>query len=423
MRRVRRLQDESGSALVAGIMILMIISMLGVVVLQTANVETHQTATERAGEQAFNIAESTLEAEASLIEVSWPTTSAGAYPVCTQASTSSSKCPQGSISSGFSTAGYASATWSVQLIDNDVTGVADSSYYSDAILTNNQLAHWDFNGDNKLWIRADATISGQHRIVVASIGRQTTVVTLPQSVVTSGGLSTSNNGNKVIIEAKDPTSGLSGSVDLRCGTANLTPSNNDPCAGWDPGKGQLDPPSVLQTAYADPTTPYQTLSSGTLEQLRESAKAANTYYPQPGVPCPPYGAPGLVFIESGACSYDGTGGVPWGTDNSPAAIIDASGTLTFGANVTFTGVVYMADLQGSSPSSGACLGAQQNNVLTLSGGGAIHGGLFIDRCGTVNAGDKSFDIVYDVKAFGGVATYATPSLEQNTFRVLGNGGH
>src|SRR5205807_89282 len=160
---------------------------------------------------------------------------------------------------------FASATWSTQVIDDNVGGVTDSNYYSEAILTNNQLAHWDSNGDNKLWLRADATIRGQHRVVVASIGRQSNVVSLPQAVVTSGGVFTSNNGNKVIIEAKDPNSGLSGSVDLRCGTSTTAASfNNNTCDGWDPKQGQLDPPSVVTTGYVDPSRTYQTLSNGVL---------------------------------------------------------------------------------------------------------------------------------------------------------------
>lgn len=402
----------------------MIISMLGAVVLQSANVQSHQTAAERAGEQAFNLAESALEAEASLLQNSWPSTAAGAYPVCTQASTSSATCPQGSVSTGFSGtyagAAFGSATWSVQVIDDNVTGVADANYYKDAILTNTGLAHWDSNSDNKLWLRADATILGQHRIAVASIGRQQNVVSLPQAVVTSGGVWTSNNGNKVIIEAKDPNSGLSGSVDLRC---SGTPQYQSTCAGWDPTKGQLDPPSVVQTSYTDPTAGYQTLTNGVIDGLRRTAQSSGTYYNNA---CPPYGAGGVLFVENtppGGCSYPGTGGVPWGSDSTPATLVVANGTLSFGANVNFYGIVYMVNEQGTIPAPGQqCSTAQQNVVFTVNGGGAIHGGLFVDKCGTVNAGDKAFDIVYDVKAFGGVKTYAPPSLALNTFKIVGNSG-
>lgn len=428
-RRFRMLQEESGSALVAGIMILAIISMLAAVVAQGTIVQSHQTGKERAGEMSFNLAESALEAEASLLQNAWPSSSATAYPVCTQASTGSSTCPQGSISAGFSTtyagAGFASPTWSVQVIDDDVTGVADSSYYSDSILSNGGLAHWDSNSDNRLWIRADATIGGQHRTIVASIGRQTNVVSLPQAVITSGGISTSNNGKKVIIEATDSSgSGLTGDVNVRCDSP-ATPgfSQNNNCDGWDPKQGQLDPASAYQIGYQDPSNNFQTLSNGVLEELRRSAQAAGTYYG--AGQCPAYGATGLLFVEntpSGGCTYQGTAGVPWGSDASPVALVIANGTLTFGANVNFYGVVYMADGQETSvPASGSnCTDSGlQNTVFTVQGGGSIHGGLFVDKCGTVDAGDEAFDIVYDVKAFGGVKTYATPTLALNTFKIVG----
>ena len=102
IRRLRMVQDESGSALIAGIMILTIITMLGVVIAQAANVTSHQTGNERSGEMAFNVAESALEAEASLLENTWPSSSGTAFPVCTQGSTTSATCPQGSISAGYS---------------------------------------------------------------------------------------------------------------------------------------------------------------------------------------------------------------------------------------------------------------------------------------------------------------------------------
>ena len=95
--------------------------------------------------------------------------------------------------------------------------------------------------------------------------------------------------------------------------------------------------------------------------------------------------------------------------------------MTFSANLNFYGVIYMVNAQGTVPTSGTtCTSAQQSTVFTVSGGGSLHGGLFVGGCGTVDAGDKAFDIQYDVKAFGGISTWATPSLAENTFRVLGN---
>jgi Tfp pilus assembly protein PilX len=419
MNRLRPLREQSGSALITAVMILMIIMMLGAVVLDAADVQTHQTGHERAGEMAFSLAESSLDAEASLLESNWPTSSASAYPVCTQNSTASSTCPVGSITAGYNTtyagAGFGSPTWSTQVIDDNVTGVADPNYYSDAILNSTQLQHYDYNADNKLWIRASATIGGQTRTAVAEIGRQSQVIKLPETVVTSGGIVTTNNGNKVIIEAKDPNSGLTGSVSLRC---SGTPSYGSSCAGWDPTQGQLDPAGAYQTSYTDPSGNYQTLSGATIDALRQTAEMNGTYYP--AGQCPPLGQAGVLFIENANCSYTGSGTTNWNSDSAPGAIVVATGTLTFSANINFYGILYLANGQGTVPASGACTSAQQNTVFTVQGGGSIHGGIFVDKCGVVNAGDAQYDIIYDTAAFGGFKSYATPSLAQNTFRIISN---
>jgi hypothetical protein len=396
---------------------------MGAVAIQAADVQSHQTAHERAGEAGFNVAESALDAENTALAPAWPARSTSAWAVCTQASTTSSTCPQGGISTGYSTtyAGsvYKSPTWSVQLIDDNVSGVADANYYSDSILTNGGLAHYDSNGDGKLWIRASATIAGQTRTVVSLVTRQSFVVDLPQNVLTSGGVTTSNNGNKIIIEAKDPSSGLTGTLDVRCGNSSTTPSRGSSCAGWDASHGQLDPAGAYATGYIDPTTPYQTLSNGEIEALRESAASSGTYYA--AGTCPTEFTTGVLFIENANCSYTGNGN--WNSDAAPGAIVVASGTLTVTGGVAFYGVIYMADGQGSVPSSPPCTSSQQNAVFVVQGSASIHGGLFIDKCGTAtvgSSGNANLNLQYDTTAFGGLRAYSTPSLALSTFRVLGN---
>ncbi len=416
MKRISFAAQESGSALIAGVIVLMVIMLMGAVAIQAADVQTHQTAHERAGEAAFNVAESALDAENAALAQAWPASSATAWPACTQASTTSSTCPQAGISTGYSTtyAGsvYKSPTWSVQVIDDNVSGVADPNFYSDSILTNAGLAHYDANGDGKLWLRASATIAGQTRTLVSLVTRQSFVVDLPQNTLTSGGVITSNNGNKILIESKDPVSGLVGLVALRC---NGSPARGASCAGWDPGHGQLDPAGSYQVNYTDPTGAYQTLSNGEIEALRLSAQSSGTYYPT-GT-CPPAGQAGVLFVENANCSY--TGGT-WDSDSSPGAFIVASGSLTISGNADFYGIVYMANGQGTVPSSGACTSAQQDAVFTLHGNATLHGGLFIDKCGTAAVGESGTDLIYDTKAFAGLHTYATPSLALSTFRLLGN---
>jgi hypothetical protein len=349
--------------------------------------------------------------------------------VCRQSSTTSSTCPESAIAEGFNRtyAGsvYKSPTWSVQLVDDNVSGVADANYYADSILSNAGLAHYDSNGDNKFWIRASATIAGQTRTVVSQVSRQSYVVDLPQNVITSGGVITNNNGNKIIIEAKDSTSGLSGTVAVRCNPAGNppTPTYRDPCAGWDPKHGQLDPASNYTLGYTDPTASYQTLSTSEIDALRQSAEFGGTYY-SAGT-CPTFGTAGVLFVENADCSY--TSNAQWGSDTNPVAIIVAQGTLTINASKIY-GIIYMANGQGTAPTNGVCASTSppQNTVVTIGGSGAIHGGLFIDRCGTAAVGDKGgdngFDIAYDTAVFNGFRTYASPSLALSTFRVIGNNG-
>jgi Tfp pilus assembly protein PilX len=408
--------EERGFALVTSIIVLAIVLTLGLVALQITDVQTHQTGNEVRGEAAFNMAESALDAEASQLQLSWPTAAPG-YPACNQASTAGTGCPGTSLTSSFNSAysgpQFANPVWSTQVID-DANG---PSYYADSLA--GTAPSYDSNGDDKLWIRAEATVGGQRRIVVAQMLRQVVVVNLPQNVITSGGLHTSNNGNKIIIEAKDPNSGLTGGVALRCGTASTQPTYGDTCAGWDPKQGQLDPAGAYQTAYTDPGGAYQALSNATIQSLRNTAVLNGTDYP-PGQ-CPQYGATGVLFVESADCTYSGTGGQPWGTDATPVMLIIANGTLTFGANVDFTGIIYMVNGQGTTPAPGQqCSAAQWNQVFTVQGGGALHGALFVDKCGTVDAGDKAFDIDYDTNAFKSARAYATPALAKNTFRIVPN---
>jgi hypothetical protein len=245
------------------------------------------------------------------------------------------------------------------------------------------------------------------------------VVDLPQNVLTAGGVQTGNNGNKIIIEAKDSSSGLTGTADVRCNPSNGSPKWRDFCAGWDPAHGQLDPSGAYQLNYVDPITNFQSVSEGTIEALRQSAQYGNTYYSSGN--CPPEYQSGVLFIENANCSYSGNGST-WNSDASPGAIVVANGTLSFNG-LAYYGVVYMVNGQGTTPSSGECTTAQQNSVFSAQGRADIHGGLFIDKCGTATIGDSggsNLNLQYDTTAFGGLRVYQQPALALSTFRVIGN---
>jgi Tfp pilus assembly protein PilX len=427
MRTFKRLQDDSGSALVAGIIILFIILGLGLAALSQADVQSHQTGHEASGEAAFNMAEGALDAEADLLEQSWPSASTS---TCNQSSTAGTFCPGTTLTNSFATtyAGkwFNNPTWSVKILDN--SSPETSNYYVDT--GTSSVPSYDANADNKLWIRAQANISGQQRIVVAEMVRQSATVSLPHNTITAGGTYTSNQGNKVIIESKDPFSTLSGPIAIRCGTSSYTPTYGDACAGWDPGKGQLDPSSNFQAGYTDPGGGYSILSSAVLDELKTTAEAQGTYY---NGTCPT-SLNGIVYIDNmgtSGCTYNG-GTWPTGTvigsngptSGSPGAIIMPSGYLYFNGNINYYGIVYLANQQGAIPSSGECTSTQfadeNEPVFEVHGTAQLWGSVFVDRCGQVDGGSSKANVNFISGAFSGLTAYSVPMLAKNTFRIISN---
>ena len=77
---LRRDRHEDGFALVSAVIVLLLTSLIGLAILQTVNAQTHLTGHEVAGEAAFNLAESAVDAEALQLEQTWPGSSVTAYP-------------------------------------------------------------------------------------------------------------------------------------------------------------------------------------------------------------------------------------------------------------------------------------------------------------------------------------------------------
>ncbi|HXE44017.1 MAG TPA: hypothetical protein VN635_02355 [Conexibacter sp.] len=415
--------DESGFALVAAIIILFVLLGLGIAVLSQADVQSHQTGVEASGEATYNNAEGALDAAADLLQQSWPTAATSA---CNQSSSSSTFCPGRALTNSFSTTYtghlYTSPQWTIQIVDD--SGGESSNYYSDAAAS--AAPSYDANGDGKVWIRAQTIIQGQKRIVVSEMVRQTTIVSLPHNTITSGGAFTSNRGNKVIIETTDaaPGSSLTGSVNVRCGSSTYTPSYSDPCEGWDPGKGQLDPASNYQGGYVDPSGSYTAVSSSDLASLKQAAQTNGTYY---NGTCPT-SLTGLVYVDNppgGNCTYLGgnwnLSSSPPATTDVPGMIIMGDGTLTFNGNISYFGVIYMVNASGTTPASGACTSREQNGpVFMVHGTGSIYGSLFVDKCGTIDAGSSAYNIIFDSAAFNAATAYSLPNLAKNTFRIIPN---
>jgi Tfp pilus assembly protein PilX len=422
MRRLAVLSDERGFALVTAMAVLFIILTLGLVALQTVDFQTRSSGQETSGEAAFNLAESALDAEAAQLGTQWPSASAPWTAACDQSTAPTTGCPGTSLASSFSStyAGsqFTSPQWQLKVLDN--TWNPNNDYYSDSLATT--APAYDANKDNKLWVRAQATIAGQTRVVVAEVVRDPHTVALPRNVVTAGGMYTSNNGHKIIINANDsvPNSGLTGTVALRCGVASPpTPvSYGSLCAGWNADQGQLSPPTY-DTGYSDSTPGYQTLQPAELDALKATAIANGTYYP--AGQCPPAGQSGVVYVENANCTFNAN--TTWNSDAAPGMLIFAKGTVYFSGTLNFYGVIYMADEEGPS---GPCTQDVLNHdysvnggpVFTVHGTGTLYGALFVGNCGVVDAGSSAWNIQFDSNAFNGAYAYATPALAKNTFQIV-----
>jgi Tfp pilus assembly protein PilX len=410
-------RDERGFALIAALILLVVILMIGLVTLGFVDVQSHQARSERAAEDSFNLAESALTSESAHLQSYWPGSAATAVPLCTQSSITTQFCSGAALQTDFSSTDAGvdfspAPQWQVQVVDD--TG--GQSYYQDSIAST--APAWDSNGDNAIWLRAQATVGGRKAIVVAQVLRQLQTVNLPNNAITAGGVYTSNNGNKVIIEGKDSSSGLVGLVATRCGTSSQAPVYGDPCLGWDPTHGQLDPPADYQGGYTDPGGGYTALPAATLASIKQQAISNGTYY---NGTCPS-NWDGLVWVDNADCVINSNMTID--TATSPGAIFFGNGTFEFNATINMYGIVYMANQQGTLPTSGPCTSAQQNAetepVMTVHGNGTLYGAIFVDGCGEVDGGSSAYNIQFTSNAFGGVKTSSTPYLAKNSFRIVPN---
>jgi hypothetical protein len=280
------------------------------------------------------------------------------------------------------------------------------------------------------------------------------VISLPKNVITAGGTFTSNDGNKVIINANDNAYGGSGAgpLNIRCTvpTTNgvTAPTYGNTCAGWDPSKGQLSPSSDYSGNYSDPNGGGSSVDSNILKELKYTAQTETTttctgavqgcYYTS----CPPNdGASlnGIVYVDlpsaTSSCTYTkGSFNGGWTSSGcpstsptpcpastaTPGALIFGQGTLEINGPVDYYGIIYMVNPSSPGTDVNGYCSSFDGPEFWVHGGANIFGGIFVNGCGTVNAGDSAANVDFDSAAFAGFSAYPTPELAKNTFRVVSN---
>ena len=410
IRRLR--QEEDGNVLVIAVTMVVLMLGLGTAALSVVDTQTDVSKRDRQHESTFNLAEGALNAQAFVLgRLGTGGAASGGFPVeCTNVSTEQ-LCPiPAQVSRSYAAATQndynAATTWRTRVRDNPVNPANTSVTYYDPVAVA-AAPRYDANGDNQLWVSAQATVRGRTRELVALIRVEVTPVTFPSYAILSGGFTTSNNGRKVIVDATDPSS-LGVAV---CCVDATAPKTSSTCLGYDPGKGQLDPADGYEMGYPDKPS----ISDDDLQALIDYAKGNGTYY----TTCPtnPNGA--VVVIESGSCSYNNSSPAAVGSSKccnslvDPGLLIMRCGSISLGGNIEFYGLIYVpnkATADGSYCSS--------SNVVTTQGTSLIRGGVIIDGPGKMYAGSSGSNVIFDPLAFQGINAAGTAGVVQNTWREV-----
>ena len=422
-----RIGEERGWALVTAVVLMTLMMSLGLASFAYVDVQQREAGRERVRESSFNLTEGVLSTEAFIVARRWPEDATTAFPAyCTHA-TVDARCPTAAtVAATFAGGDYgAASSWSVTVRDNgpdlpetakvevDSTARYDARDDDDLDDTDadDDLADladdlddtgtdaqptWDRNGDDTVWIRAQATLDGRRRTLVARARVDELAERFPRHAVTAGSFATSNNGNKVIVDLLG-TAAKPGPLAVRCAVRGAG------CLDYDQGKGQVSPdtPETILLGWNDGG---RSISAAALERLTERARSLGTYYAS----CPANPSGTLVVVEQGDCSYDNSVPGPCcNTAAAPGIFIIKSGTFRLGGNLELHGLVYAANLQGSS-----------GMVVETQGTSLVHGGIAIDGAGGLEAGSSGLNVEYDGRVFDNLRSYPSGAVVPGTWREL-----
>ncbi len=411
-----RLRQENGWAVITALVMMLIIAGFGTATLTLAGQQQRESGAERQRETGFNLAEAAMNAQIFSLARHWAGTGGAAgvvdprtglpvaYPSsCTQATASDLRCPDAATIQKLFTSPDTTpnSVWTTMVRDN--SGLAGSAtYWSETMITASPT--YDANGDGTLWVRAQATVQGRGRTLVALVRSEAQQEPIPRGTVIAGKLAISNNGNKTIIDTLGANSASPGDVIVRCDPVaqpSATCLGHPYSGGVPPARNNVQiSPNV---SVSRPTQP-SALTSDSLSRMQDAAVANGTYY----TTCPASLTGAVVYIDVPAgtnCGYSGNGN--YNTVSAPGVVIVARGSISLNGTSDFYGLLYAANLSGSSA-----------DLISLGGNAAIYGGVMTDGNAGVVAGSSKFNIVFDPRAFAAVQSRGSAGLIQNTWREL-----
>jgi hypothetical protein len=419
---IRRLvRSESGVALVTGIVLMSLMLMVGLSSYAYVGTQQRESGRERARESSFNYAEAALGAQTFVLARRWPDDPDNAFAdFCTSSSSSASSCPNASfIAQSYSGIDYdANATWVVNVRDDggdlpDTTKVEqDSSKFYDPKdddlvggapgRDNVSVAddaddtavdaqpRWDYNDNGRMWVRAQGTVQGKRRTLIALVDVDEVAESFPFSAITANTLNASGNPHLPRVE-----------------TTSEAPVMLRDLAGSNYTDAQISPAGAVKEL---PAGANQTLSDRALDRLRQRAIADGGYYES----CPDPLPEGFVFIEAsppgGYCKYQGNTEYNCDPGEKPGVLVIASGGLELKGTTQYCGLVYLANR--SDPQ-------RTDAVLDMGGDATIRGTVAVDGPGGANFGTSAdVHVQFDPNAVSAGRAYPSGSVVPSTWREI-----
>jgi Tfp pilus assembly protein PilX len=463
-------RSEQGSALMMAIIILFIALAIGAALMATAISQKRESSNQQQSESAYSLAEAALNAQIYQLTLRWPTSKDAPQPSnspnlgypssCTAASNGASYCPSSSdlaaaypTSSGTCPGGTQGDAWSgSSSVTNgwttyvrDASPGANSALFSDSA----EQSALPFNSSvdqatnvGSVWVRSVGIVNCHEAVLITKVTNQIIGVTFPKFVLNANSFSTSNTGNKDIVNTGDTASNYqtSSAISLRCeGSAygNGAQPPDSACAGIsnpsqvEPSTSYVNPPAGSPTLCAGQPG-YPCYNANVMQEVKNLAIENGTYY-GPGncnFPNPDQtgaangGLAGQVVYIEGPCTISIPSNPVINGYANPGFLVVANGTFAFTGSATFYGVIYAPNLSGLT-----------GDIVTLGGTSTVIGGLNVDGNaalnlgssgnGAVNCTDTGFnnkcgDLEYDSAAFSGIQGFAGADPAPNTFRQLPN---
>ena len=420
------LSRQDGWAVVTAMMVMTTMLFIGLAAIAFVDTESRSSQRERQAEARLNLTEGALASQLYQLSHDWPTADPG-FDDCTETSTPATapRCfTAADLKANYQQVDFKlDPKWTVQVRDDagaapanpgvcDPAAVGMGGYYEDSILTSKPA--YDANRNCQLWVRAEGTLDGKKRVVVAKVRVDTRPVQFPIGPFVAGSFNTGNNaGSKVIVDGV----GYAGQVRCDSATSGCT----------DFASGQITQPGSVTS---DPGLNESVVDPAMVEALRATARQNNTYYSSatPGkTTCPADPSGAVIFVEDLSCSYQ-AGAVVNGTTKQGIFIVN-KGTLQVSGNREWWGAIYMVNAQkcGTAGSAGPCINAAgyKDVVADITGTVTIHGGIFIDGAGRLSIGNSGAsgktglpNLIYDPSVFPPLQAYGTAGIIQNTWREL-----